>query len=564
GFDFCRFETGGKDETASFRWVYSIPLSFYHCLHRQVKALFFGAIVILVLISLIPGDINMFEWMAAPGLLCGSFACWIGIYVGVLYIDYALLRKKIFSIRALLLVLFLCSSYFNNDHPVRYNNEPAKPRIAFKRHFEAWFTEYKKEMDRDAQFYQRKGKYPVVFICAEGGALRTGAYTAIFLDKLQDTLASHNINFKRAVYAMSGVSGGSLGLGYYNATNFINKPADFNKDFGEDTTAAQRFFIHDFLSPVIGKMFYGDLLNLFIPFHINRLDRAIGLEQSWEYAYKTLLKDKTQNTFAGNFLAPYDTATKSPLPLLMINTTEVESGNQAWVTNVTPGNIIFAESRDLLGGKISKGLNYSTAINFSSRFPLFSPGGMLSGTKTVKKASGKDTTFGWKLHYIDGGYYENTGAGSMLELLTQIKHSPLGRQIYPVVIYLRFSDNPADKNSTINFGNELSEVISGIYNTRSGRSTMAVQQLNELSQRFLNRSFTGTYIDEPLTENQRQVPMNWVLSRQSMSNIKRNVNAKLKDSSGRAALPIILNCKYDFPKINPTLESAPKTQRKAY
>ena len=137
-FIFTKFEDGGTADTGSLRWIYEVPLSFYKVLHKQVKWIFFSALVMLVAVSCIPADEGIFEFLGAPGLLCGALACWIGIYIGVLYVDFAVLRKFWLSLRFLLLVLVLCSSYFNNDHPVRVHPSNNK-RMAFKTHFERWF-----------------------------------------------------------------------------------------------------------------------------------------------------------------------------------------------------------------------------------------------------------------------------------------------------------------------------------------------------------------------------------------------------------------------------------------
>jgi hypothetical protein len=340
---------------------------------------------------------------------------------------------------------------------------------------------------------------------------------------------------------MSGVSGGSLGLGFFNAEAYLNSPADFIKT--DSSSPAELFFRHDCLSPIVGKMFYGDLLNLFIPVHINRFDRAIALENSWEHAFQQTIRPGAKNTFKNDFLAPYRNQYRHPLPVLLINTTEVETGIQCWITNVVPGRVIYARERDLLRVKMhDTSVNYSTAINFSSRFPLTSPGGMIRE---------KNAFYNRKLHYVDGGYYENTGAASMEELLYQVRADSLGRQVYPVVIYLRFSNDPPNQTKDVSFANEISEIILGIYDTRNGRTYMAVQQLNGLTRHFNaapgKRGSSGQVIDEPLDEDQRQVPLDWVLSKQSMNNVKRDVNNKLNYKKG--ILPMIMNCQYPFPLI---------------
>jgi hypothetical protein len=45
------------------------------------------------------------------------------------------------------------------------------------------------------------------------------------------------------------------------------------------------------------------------------------------------------------------------------------------------------------------------------------------------------------------------------------------------------------------------------------------------------RSKNGVFIDEPLSAGEREVPMNWVLSEQSMTNLMNDINHKLADST---------------------------------
>lgn len=544
GFEFQKFEDGGDDKNESFRWIYRIPLRFYRVLHKQVYWLFAVAFALLLIVSFLPADRGIFEFLGSPGLLCGSLACWIGVYVGVLYADFALLRNSWFSLRLFLFILLLFSSYVNNDHPARTYKTAVTSRMGLNNHFDAWFANYKKHFKN----HPDTAKYPVVFICAEGGAFRTGAYTALFLEGLQQKLARQNIDFRQSVYAMSGVSGGALGLGFYNTENFINKPGDFVKKDGE--TPAETFFRHDCLAPIMGKMMYGDLLNLWIPFHIKRFDRAIALESSWEDAFDQLLKpnERTRgNTFKKNFLSLYPKNTTRPLPLFLINTTEVETGYQCWLSSVAPGYITYGDERDLFRRKFQGlGMNYSTAIGISSRFPLFSPGAMVEITKSP---DGKDTSY--RRHYVDGGYYENTGAGGMYELMSQLRRDSLSKQIYPIVIYLRFSGQPANQAQEVRFGNEITEILEGMFDTRAARTHIAVQQLNGLAD-FYNshgnyRVKTGAWIDEPLKKNLREVPMNWVLSKQSMDNVKTAVNEQLERNGG--IIDKIIYSKYQFPQL---------------
>ncbi|WP_345953775.1 hypothetical protein [Mucilaginibacter sp. PAMB04168] len=533
-FELISFSPQLPAHPHTLQWTYRIPAGFYKNLHKQVVMVALLSLIVFTVISIIPVSTNwegsnFFEMLGAPALVALAFACWIGMYVGVLYLDFARLRKWPVSIRFLLLCLLIYSSVSNKDHPVREELQQADlitKRPVLKDHFSRWFSQYKAELDafHPASRLAPAGadsvkadsvsrRYPVIFVCAEGGALRTGGFTALYLTKLQKRLEHDNIDLKRSIYAMSGVSGGALGLGLFNAVAYGNSSQELRYKNSLDS-AAFDFFKGDYIAPVVGKMFFGDLLNLFLPWHINRLDRAIAMEEAWENRYSKLL---SPNSSRNIFSAHFDTlnVTKNNKPLVIFNTDEVETGQQCWIMNAAPDGVWGSGQRDLLAGKIKGNIAYSTGINFSTRFPLFSPGGM------IKQACRK-------YHYLDGGYVENTGAGSMLEMLKalQLQHSNLFAQIRPVVIFLRFSDQlaPEDGSANLNFGNEIFEVIGGIYNARKGRSDAAVHDLRDVIE-----GMEGDFIDAPLSASQKDVPMNWILSEQSMNNIVKDVEFKLKD-----------------------------------
>jgi Patatin-like phospholipase len=495
-----------------YKWTYCIPTNFYAMLHYKIKRLALVSIGLLVLIALIPVKWNIFGYIGAPALIVTAFACYSGLYCGLLFLDKGFLRTWKISIRFLVLVLFICSSIFNNDHPVRMDESlPNAKRDNSCTAFHNWFAEYKQKVHTSNPGVAID-KYPVIFVCAEGGAFRTGAYTSLYLTKLEDTLSKTNkADFRNSVFAMSGVSGGAVGLGFYNAVAYRDPTIDKAKNVEK----AKGFFGFDALSPIVAKMFYGDFLNLFIPVNIQLFDRATALEETWEMAYEKHAKSK-QNIFEGDYVSD---KTDPSDPMLVINTTEIETGLQCWVSTMEPNSLLFKDQRDLLDNKVNR-IKYSTAVNFSTRFPLFSP---------AAKIGGKDGDA--KLHYLDGGYVENTGSGSMLELLKQLEQSNPEdfKQVTPIVICLLFSDNAAEPEKNIRTFNELSEVVSGIYNTRAGRSKTAFTEL----QMFVD-SHNGVNISEPL--RQSDIPMNWVLSGESMDKIEKDIADKLNDTTPAGVL----------------------------
>src|SRR5690606_20158502 len=92
---------------------------------------------------------------------------------------------------------------------------------------------------------------------------------------------------------------------------------------------SKQFFSEDYLSAVIGKLFYGDIIQLWWPWHLSFFDRMIGLERSLEEGYVSVTG---KNTFSRDFLKIYDQ--QHQYPALFINTTEVESGLQCWISTV--------------------------------------------------------------------------------------------------------------------------------------------------------------------------------------------------------------------------------------
>jgi len=493
-----------------YKWIYQIPAIFYKGLHQQIKWFSGISFTLFILVCFIPGWWPVFSRIGAPAIICLAFACYTGIYMGLLYLDKSVLKKWKISVRFLLVLILLICSIYNQDHPVRMGMQKNNNRETVVNQFNKWFAVYKGSIDKQSAKNTKLNKYPVVFICAEGGALRTGAYTSLFLASLSAKLEKeHHFDFKKSIFAMSGVSGGAVGLGLYNALTFESS----NKvSSAESVQMSKSFFLRDSLSPIIGKMLFGDFLNLFLPWHVDLFDRSIALEKNWEKSYQSLINGKQENVFSRSFVRK---KTKSDQPLFIINTTEVESGLQCWISNLAPDSLLFNNQRDLLAQRVNN-IKYSTAINFSTRFPLFSPAAKIGGTNKQPR-----------LHYLDGGYVENTGSASMLEILELLKSkSPYFSQITPIVITLLFSEE--DKTSPdIRFGNEFSEVLNAVTHTRLGNSKISRIKIKQ----FLKENATGFAIDAPLTAAEKNAPMNWVLSAQSLNNINRDILDKLNNST---------------------------------
>jgi hypothetical protein len=506
-FTIIRFERPGPDDMWC-RWVYRVPFSFFPRLHRQVAVISLTAIALILTVSVLP--IGMYKDIGSPGLVTFAFAAWLGVYIGLLFLDHS--RPFTFNPpwRVLLFVWLIICSVINNDHPVRKKSDDinaADSRPALNAHFNQWAAKHPNDSI-------------IVFVCAEGGALRTGAFSSLVLSKIQDMDSS----FKDKIFAFSSVSGGSLGIGYFNALAYFNTHEQLIRDAGYYSNKTKDFFSRDHLAPLMGKMFYGDVINLFSPRMISAFDRAGALERSWEngYEYNAAYNDNP-NIFASDYYTVYNPHDSVFYPAWFINTEEVETGLQGWVTNVDARNLPFGRSRDVLK-KVEGSIRYSTAINFSTRFPLFSPAGALDYQLN-------------RYHYVDGGYVENYGAQTMVEVLRELAKNETFRKYRPYVMMIQFGNDMYTRPGKVKFANELTEVVTGIYGTRAGRGKYAKRDLVS----FVD-SLRGRFVDVPLDINTAKVPMNWVLSDTSLNRLDDYCNRIVRSNAG--ILDILKAIKY--------------------
>ena len=454
---------------------------FAPLLKRFSIGLFFSFILILTF-SFLP--IGYYALIGGTALIILSFACWLSVYYAIEFLDKVQPFKIQLPFKLLVLILLLSCSYFNSDHPVRENFQ-TKLKNNVKKELPTYLAEWLKNSHRDTT-----KTIPMLFIAAEGGALRTGCFTSMMLANLKDKYDHGDTVLKTHLFCYSSVSGGSLGVNFFNGLQNVNYQEKY-------TTATRAFYRQDFLSPTTGKLVFGEIINYFMPHQFQVFDRAVALEKSWELAWDSIPNsNQYRNALAGNF-DMLDTS-PSPHPLVFINTTEVETGRKAVVSNIRIDSINFQNTTDFFS-KIHHPINYSTAIGLSARFPLLSPAGMVQVDQENK------------LHYTDGGYYENTGTETLQDVIAAVKKDPIyGAKIEPYVILFSFGERDTTSQKGINFLNELTEVVSGIYNVRSGHSDRSVEELERMID-------PQNFIQIALPVSARNVPMNWVLSSRALS-----------------------------------------------
>ncbi|MEQ1797384.1 MAG: hypothetical protein ABL872_05500 [Lacibacter sp.] len=437
-----------------------------------------------------------YDLVGASALICMSFACWIIVYCSLNILDKVQPLRFKMPYRLSLIVIVLLFSWFNNDHPARIaamKTTKTDERKLIHEYFDEWV---------EARQLDTTKNFPVIFIGAEGGALRTGCFTSMMLARLQDSLP----NFKNYVFCYSGVSGGSLGVNFFNAlTQAPSLPANYQ-------TVTRNFYNKDFLSATTGKLIFAEILNAFIPRLVPVFDRAQALERTWENSFEeaTGLKDDA-NLLATNFSTHAGNPQQKTNSVVLINITEVESGSRTIWSNVQIDPVNFKKVIDLQKKSLVQ-LPYSTAISLSARFPLVSPAGAIEWKKDKR------------LHYVDGGYYENKGALGIAEALEAIKkYSKFKNKAEFFVLQFHFSEESEGEYSGIQFLNDPREILGAITNVRSGHTNYSYEELFRTC-----KEYNGVLIPLHLPLDGHKVPMNWVLSSAALTRLEHVCNGMLR------------------------------------
>ena len=303
-------------------------------------------------------------------------------------------------------------------------------------------------------------------------------------------LATHG-QFSRRLFAISGVSGGSLGgaafVAELGAETGCNAP-----DGANARNCARRVLKGDFLSPVVAYLLFPDFFQRFIPFlPIRAFDRARALERSWEASWAETHRGSAANPFARSF---HDLSA-ARAPRLFLNATRVETGKRVLVSPARFDEDEMPEVDDLLAvGTKAWSMPLSTAVHLSARFAYVSPAAKIC--KDAAESCDLDGVWG---RVVDGGYHENSGAQSAAGVLRALRRAarefeaaqPPGRtRIEPHVVVItndpnstRLCDDAPPPEPGAWYA-ELLSPISALWNTRTARGGQARRALADAAAGF--------------------------------------------------------------------------------
>jgi hypothetical protein len=250
----------------------------------------------------------------------------------------------------------------------------------------------------------RAGKpVPMIIIATAGGGIRAAYWTDTVLERIETDLNARGQSLQDLIFAISGVSGGSVGSMEYVA-------ALHDRATSQSQARPTAFLQSDFLAAAIASLVFVDGRSNFLP-ALGQIDRGTALERSFEKGSAGYLA----HAFL-SFFPDANTASKLWRPSLLLNATHQETGRRIIASNIKIERDVFLDSFDefdLLGSD----LHASTAVHNSARFTYVSPAGKL------ELKGGNSFLFGEtnRGYVIDGGYFENYGALTALELAREAR-----------------------------------------------------------------------------------------------------------------------------------------------
>jgi len=406
---------------------------------------------------------------------------WVIPVVGLLSNLWRMSAAARWSVIPLLAAFLVGLDYlgWNDNHAFRQLPVPKFERPSVGSAFDKWLASRK-----DFEAYRSSNTpYPVYVIAAEGGGLYAAYRVGKFLARLQDVCP----NFAQHVFAISSVSGGSLGAAMFSmlakddARNAEYKPCDFSAPSGAFEQKMNRMLSRDFLSPVVSAALFPDFAQRLIPYPIPQFDRARALEASFEEAWRDVTgNDEFGQSFLSSCGPNASACLEGATPSLVLNLTQVDTGVQLALspldyseTERNTGKIYDA----LVTGVVD--LPVSTAVGLSARFPWITP----SGWHAVKDPSDPKSRRTYR--FADGGYSEGSGAGTGYKiahfLAERIKTQPVSVNAVVHLVVLTATSPPLerfwmDSNSPRAYG-ELALPFVAMTSARRGQAYTTVYDI---------------------------------------------------------------------------------------
>jgi predicted chitinase len=498
----------------------------------------------------VPQAINVFGIVAIFTICISSF---------VVHITLITDRWKI----AILPIILVCAALIaalglNDNHTVRRagRDGDAHPLRDVSDDFLDWL----KRSDRVAYAKGPTPKvYPVFIVAAQGGGAYAAYNAASFLARMQDLCPT----FRHHLFAISSVSGGSVGAATFAAaldseddagrtegleqinagdpcpqmTKFLARERAVN-DLGKQGTLEghiNNILRADFLSPLVAAALFPDFTQTFLPAPVPAFDRARALEYAFEASGREILERRPDGTLPSGILQENYFRHWNPrrsFPALLFNATDAGTGKRVVISPFKLTDTqkfkdevcLLANSTETdkteIDDKVAAApatltefpLPLSTASFISARFPWVTPAATV---EINNPCFGKNR----KVRLVDGGYLDNSGVETALALVERLKRAAKvareqGENVPEVgvhLISLTGGDFPTRSSYAFN------DALEPIRALLSGRETRAYIALNRAQVTLTDRSSPAaqSFGRTDLRSMFYRLPLGWSLSQKT-------------------------------------------------
>ncbi|MFZ1528279.1 MAG: patatin-like phospholipase family protein [Ferruginibacter sp.] len=412
------------------------------------------------------------------------------------------------NVHLILLAFLFIVGLFSEPHRVSLlkQADEEKNRPGFREYLREWVN----DSSRKQAILADTNGYPVFFVLADGGASRSGYWTALVLSKLTDETKNFPLPFYKHLFCLSGASGGSVGNGVYMAS-LMHKDSLLKAGSGF-RQASTEVLSSDFLTFTLARMLGPDIAAP-LTYKIFGGDRGRALEQSLEHPVHSnyLAKD-----ISGPFSSLYPAKDKYLFPITVFNSTRMQDGSPAVICNIDLDSAAFGNRIDIIDSLPKANMiRLSSAMALSARFPYISPAGKI----------GND-------YFVDGGYFDNSGAGVVHEMLLEINRikrlklmptedSALHKLRFYVIHIINSPYSSGKKKRVHPFNNDLAAPLI----TMAGSYESQTSVNNTRLQKYLSEQQPGSYIEFNLykRDSAESFPMNWVMSNHVIKAMNRRV-----------------------------------------
>ncbi len=468
-----------------------------------------------ILIVFLP---TLADSVGAIGITLLAFGLWVGF---ICILKYITIKFNVHFWLPLLVLAIIYGAIYN-PYTVRLPQSKTKLPFSNRDSIDAFFLKWVNNPVRKAAI-DSGTDYKVYLVMSDGGASKSGFWVADVLSKLEDSSKINN-QFSTHLFSLAGASGGSVGNAVFYS--LLKANADHKLDNGKpinDSLESRKFFESDFLSSSFARFLGPDLFKHIIPFLFTD-DRAAELEKAMEHNSNSKI---ISDYFSKSINAVFDTTGR--LPALFINTTNLQSGSPGVISNIRLDSQI-TERLDILKlidtVKIRHtkdsmhDIRLSTAVILGARFPYISPAGAI-GSK----------------YFVDGGYFDNSGAGITLELLQYIERKMYDstNKLYPQyknklvfkVIYISNGSDKSKEHSLNPVINDAAAPLLTVLGTYGMQTNLANKKLNS----FMNSTklkktgspFEVINLPMKLSDTLVPYPMNWVISKYNLDRMNSNL-----------------------------------------